>query len=225
MALAIEKPMKKLALTFLITLSPSILHAQSVNDLVLLFLSQNNITFKDYQTCDPSPTPVISTDGICSWGTDLGPQPTSSQLLSLIPTFQSQQTSAINSTSAQLAYNSQISQGLTITCASNSSICTPAITGTYTVATTFQRPNIDNASAQTNITAIEAAIAAGRGFPGGGTTFNYFDMSGAPHTFTMSAWAEFATAMYNYSYSLQSALITLQHGGSATFPSSTVQLQ
>jgi len=215
--------MKKLIAIFIIF--PMIASAQSANDLVNLWLQQHSVTATDYQTCDPAPTGVIGTDGICSWGGDLGPQPTPSQLQALIPIFQSQQNLAISAASALTQYNNNIAQGLIISCTSTATTCTSAITGTYTVATAFNSPSPENSTAQANINSIETAIAAGRGLPGGGTSFIYFDKSGSPHTFNSDSWAEFATAMFNYSYSLQVALITAKSGGTPTWPVNTIQLQ
>jgi hypothetical protein len=93
-------------------------------------------------------------------------------------------------------YEQQLSSGIVLT-----STGTSTLSGTYTVPV----PNgpAQNAAAQANITAIETSIAAGRGLPGGGATFNYYDSSGAPHSFNATNWGNFATAVMNYSYTLQ----------------------
>ena len=75
--------------------------AQTANDLVGLWLQNRGVAARDYVTCDPSPQPVIGTDGICSWGNDLGPQPTASELKGLQPSWTD--TSQLSTKDVQLA--------------------------------------------------------------------------------------------------------------------------
>jgi hypothetical protein len=85
-----------------------------------------------------------------------------------------------------------------------SSTSSPALNGTYAC---------DQLS-QMDIIAIETSINAGKGFPGGATTFNYPDVSGAAHTFTESNFSDFAAAVRDYVYALKSVLA----GTSQTLP-------
>ena len=70
-----------------------------------------------------------------------------------------------------------------------SSTGTPAINGTYAL----------DAQSLANIVAIAAEIANGKGFPGGGATYDYPDAAGTFHTFpTTPAFVNFATAIASY---------------------------
>lgn len=72
------------------------------------------------------------------------------------------------------------------------SIGTGAINGTYDVSpTTLNR-----------ISGVVAGIGAGLGLPGGGGTFNWLDTSGAAHAFSAVNFKNFATAVSNYTYTL-----------------------
>jgi hypothetical protein len=77
--------------------------------------------------------------------------------------------------------------GIVITCASNS-----VLSGTYA---------IDSLS-QVKITAVAAAINAGIGLPGGGSTFNYPDISGTMHPWTATTFVEFAKAVMDLVYNM-----------------------
>ncbi|MDE1943472.1 MAG: hypothetical protein KGI47_10085, partial [Betaproteobacteria bacterium] len=68
---------------------------------------------------------------------------------------------------AQQTYDMLIAGGITLT-----STVTPALNGTYST----------NETAQKNISGIVTGIAASLGLPGGGTTFQYQDATGAFHT-------------------------------------------
>ena len=130
-------------------------------------------------------------------------------------------------TTAQLApaqFSAQLAKGLTITCASGATICTSAITGTYTVGSTNPPTTPANIAAQTNITDISDLITAGALPIPPITTFSYLDSTGAPHQFTSAQWAEFKVAMGIYSYQLNITYATLAAGGSASFPSNTITL-
>lgn len=104
----------------------------------------------------------------------------------------------------QQNYASAIAAGLTTT-----SAATPALNATYSVDTT----------AQANITAIVTGIAAGLGLPGGGTTFEYFDITGAPHNFTAAQFASLAAAIRNYVYALD-----LYAAGQGSLPSANASI-
>lgn len=218
--------MNKRILAILLAL-PSMAQAQSANDLVQAWLANAGKpgVVAGYSTCSPSPTPVVGSDGICSWNaTALGTQPTVAQLQAMASAWTAQQSAKTAATAALQTYSAQIAKGLTVVCASNATICTSDLAGTYTVPVVNQPPTPANSAAQNNITSIETSIAAGRGLPGGGSTFSYFDVSGTAHSFSSAAWAEFATAMRDYSYALQVALITAQAGGTPSWPSTTVTL-
>lgn len=92
--------------------------------------------------------------------------------------------------------------GLSIT-----STGTPALNGRYAV---------DQLS-QMDIIAIETSINAGKGFPGGATTFSYADIAGVVHSFTEANFTDFAATVRDYVYALKSVIA----GASTTLPSST----
>ena len=95
--------------------------------------------------------------------------------------------------------------GLTIT-----STGTPALDGVYA---------LDSAS-QFNISSVMLGIAAGQGLPGGGSTFNYLDTSGTPHSFDVTNFTNFAVAVRDYI----TAIIYYAQGITDTPPSSTVTI-
>ncbi|WDD94657.1 hypothetical protein Bsp3421_004791 [Burkholderia sp. FERM BP-3421] len=104
-----------------------------------------------------------------------------------------------------LSAQSMFSAGIAI-----SSTSTPALNGTYAC---------DQLS-QMDIIAIETSINAGKGFPGGATTFNYPDVSGVMHAFSEANFTNFAAAVRNYVYALKSVIA----GVSTTLPSSTAEI-
>src|SRR5689334_14318015 len=63
-----------------------------------------------------------------------------------------------------------------------SSLTVPAINGTYAC----------DPLSQADIVAIETGLNAGKGFPGGATTFGYPDIDGVLHTFSETVFANFA---------------------------------
>jgi hypothetical protein len=81
---------------------------------------------------------------------------------------------------------------------------TPALNGTYAC----------DALSQSDIIAIETSLNAGKGFPGGATTFNYPDMSGVMHAFSETNFTDMAIAIRDYVYALKSAIA----GASTTIP-------
>ncbi len=64
------------------------------------------------------------------------------------------------------------------------------------------------------ISGISTGIAAGKGLPGGGSTFIY-----AGHTFTSSEFLNFASVMENFVYNYNLALATIANTGSGSLPS------
>ncbi|NML99653.1 hypothetical protein HHL24_17135 [Paraburkholderia sp. RP-4-7] len=95
--------------------------------------------------------------------------------------------------------------GLTI-----ASTATQAIDATYAV---------DQVS-QMDIIAIETSLNAGKGFPGGATTFNYPDTSGMMHTFSESNFTDFAAAVRDYVYALKSVIA----GSSSALPTASTTI-
>lgn len=87
---------------------------------------------------------------------------------------------------------------------------TPALNGTYAV---------DQLS-QMDIIAIETSLSAGKGFPGGVTTFNYQDITGAMHAFSEANFTDFAAAVRDYVYALRSVIA----GASPTLPATIVTI-
>ncbi|GAB2877661.1 hypothetical protein GCM10027093_11200 [Paraburkholderia jirisanensis] len=62
------------------------------------------------------------------------------------------------------------------------STSTPTLDGTFAC----------DSLSQADIVAIETSLNAGKGFPGGATTFNYPDVSGVMHAFSESNFTDFA---------------------------------
>ncbi len=87
---------------------------------------------------------------------------------------------------AQIAAEA-LTSGIAIT-----STATPSLNGTYGCAP----------SDQANITAIITGIAAGEGLPGGGASFYWVDMTGAPYSFTQAQFLTLAKAIRDYVYAL-----------------------
>lgn len=77
------------------------------------------------------------------------------------------------------------------------STSTPALNGTYAI----------DAATQQNISAVASGIASRNRVPGGGSTFNYFDMAGAPHAFSATNFLNFAAAAEDYIYALSQGTI------------------
>ncbi|CAN7312880.1 hypothetical protein LJR029_005482 [Caballeronia sp. LjRoot29] len=98
--------------------------------------------------------------------------------------------------------NLAMSIGLTISSAS-----TPALNGTYAI----------DAISQMDIIAVETSLNAGKGFPGGASTFNYADISGAFRPFTAANFTDFAAAVRDYVYALKAVIA----GASTTLPAAT----
>jgi hypothetical protein len=75
-----------------------------------------------------------------------------------------------------------------------------------------------------NITALATGIAAGKPLPGGGSTFNYPDITGAAHAFSAANFLNFGTAIEDYVYNYRETLRTLLGGGSGSLPSSSLTI-
>lgn len=101
---------------------------------------------------------------------------------------------------------SLLQAGLTI-----SSTGTPALNGTYAC----------DPLSQSDIIAIETSLNAGKGFPpGGATTFNYPDVTGAMHTFSEASFTDLAAAIRDYVYGCKA----YAYGQATSLPSSTVTI-
>lgn len=98
-----------------------------------------------------------------------------------------------------------LASGLTI-----ASTGTPALNGTYSA---------DQLS-QSDIIAIETSLNAGKGFPGGATTFNYPDVTGTMHAFSESNFTDFAAAVRDFVYALKSVIA----GASSTLPAAATTI-
>lgn len=95
-----------------------------------------------------------------------------------------------------------------------SSIGTPALNGTYA---------IDSAS-QAQITSLSTGIAAGKPLPGGGSTFNYPDITGGQHAFNATNFLDFAASIEGYIYNFNQALIASVNGTPTALPSTTLTI-
>jgi hypothetical protein len=116
-------------------------------------------------------------------------------------------TSAPARTALQI-YEAAVALGLSVTSAN-----TPSLNDTYAISPV----------AVANISAVEASIAAGKGLPGGGSTFIYFGASG-PHNFNVTDFQNLAVAIRDYVYLLSVALLTAESGGTPTWPTATAQI-
>lgn len=103
----------------------------------------------------------------------------------------------------------KLAAGITIT-----STATPALNGAY---------GIDDQS-QRFISGTAASIAARSRLPGGGATFGYGDITGAPHNFSSSDFLNFADAVEDYVYNLYATARTLLAGGTAVWPSASITI-
>jgi hypothetical protein len=102
-----------------------------------------------------------------------------------------------------------LSAGVTI-----ASTGTPALNGPYTL----------DPISQVQITAIGAGIAAGKGLPGGGGTFNWPTATGTLVAFSSANFLNFATALETFLYNFNQALMALTAGGVATLPSTSITI-
>jgi hypothetical protein len=84
----------------------------------------------------------------------------------------------------------------------------PALNGTYPIDQTTQG----------QITGIAAAISAGLGLPGGGSTFNWPDTSGTAHPWPATQFTALAKAVMNFVY--DASQVAQGHG--TTLPSTTL---
>jgi hypothetical protein len=118
----------------------------------------------------------------------------------------------VSAPAAQLAAQALIQSAQTALAAGISIVSsgTPALNATYAV---------DQLS-QMDVIAIETSLNAGKGFPGGVTTFNYQDAGGVMHAFSESNFTDFAAAVRDYVYALKSVIA----GSSSTLPAASVTI-
>jgi hypothetical protein len=110
----------------------------------------------------------------------------------------------------QQQYTAAISSGIVLT-----STSTPALNGTYGVATTDQA----------NISSEALFISTFQEFSTDTDTMGWADSSGAIHTFpNTTLFMAFAKASAQYVSACKQALITLTRGGTATFPSNAITI-
>lgn len=91
---------------------------------------------------------------------------------------------------------------------------TPALNGTYAV----------DAVSQAQITSLSTGIAAGKPLPGGGSTFNYSDITGGQHAFNSTNFLDFAAAIEGYIYNFNQALIASVSGTPTALPSTALTI-
>jgi hypothetical protein len=110
----------------------------------------------------------------------------------------------------QQQYAAAIDAGIVL-----ASTSTPALNGTYGVATTDQA----------NISSEALFIASFQEFSTGADTMSWADTSGAVHTFpNTTLFMAFAKASAQYVSACKQALITLTNGGTATFPNNEISI-
>jgi hypothetical protein len=103
------------------------------------------------------------------------------------------------------AAQTALSAGLAVESAS-----TPGINGTF---------SCDRLS-QMDIIAIETSLNAGKGFPGGASTFKYPSVDGSMHAFNAADFSNFAAAIRDYVYALNSVI----SGASTALPESSITI-
>ena len=94
------------------------------------------------------------------------------------------------------------------------STSTPSLNGPYP---------IDEGS-QSDMSAIAAGIAAGKGLPSGGSPFAYPNLEGAEVVFTAEQFTAFAAAIEAYLYAFNQALAASIGGGTTAMPSTALTI-
>jgi hypothetical protein len=108
---------------------------------------------------------------------------TASELTSVFSGY----TTAVAEVNKAITISEAFAFGLTV-----SSTSTPALNGTYSITPT----------AIAYVDSIVASIDAGRGLPGGQSTFIYKDSSGGSHSFSSANFLNLAVALRDYVYNL-----------------------
>jgi hypothetical protein len=113
-----------------------------------------------------------------------------------------------------VAYNQQAAAGIVITAGG----ANQAPTGTFAL----------DPQTQSDLAGIASTIAFTGGFPGGGATFTYPDITGLPanqKTFpSVAAFRSFYAAYVALVLQQKQVLATLQAGGTASWPSNQIAL-
>jgi hypothetical protein len=95
------------------------------------------------------------------------------------------------------------------------STATASLNGTYAV----------DAASQATISSLSTGIAAGKPLPGGGTTFNYPDVSNTMHAFTSANFLDFSASIEGFVYSFEQGLLGLLNGvAGAALPSTSLTI-
>jgi hypothetical protein len=94
------------------------------------------------------------------------------------------------------------------------STSTPALNGPYPI----------DEAAQSDMSAIAAGVAAGKGLPSGGNPFAYPNSEGAEVVFTAEQFTDFAAAIEAYLYAFNQALAARIGGGSTALPSTALTI-
>jgi len=111
---------------------------------------------------------------------------------------------------AQAQYSAAIAAGIAVT-----STGSPALNGTYAVAP----------DAQAHLNAVATYIAVNSRFPRGASALTWFDLGGAPHTFTATAtFQAFASALADYVTGLEETSAAIAAGQTATWPAATATI-
>lgn len=74
------------------------------------------------------------------------------------------------------------------------------------------------------ISSIATGIAAGRGLPGGGSTFYYADNQGTLHEFNQTEFLNFASSIETFIYNLRGSIRIICQHGIAQIPSQPVNI-
>lgn len=198
--------MRRFIATICVLLAAATARAQSVNDEVVAYLTQNGISWTrgDWSTCDPAALEVVvGTDGLCSWNVaKLGAMPSAGQL-SAMEGYVANQIQVMR-------YGSLITQGLAI-----NSISTPSLNDTY---------GIDDAT-ETHINSELSSIAVNGTFTNGQITKAWPNLAQtAAHTFTIAQFKTLVTAIGQYKDALVETKITLANGASAAWPANSATI-
>lgn len=90
-------------------------------------------------------------------------------------------------------------------------------------------PDVDGTYALDSVTldqigSVARDASSGLGLPGGLTTFIYPDITGTPHSMTSTNVVDVYKEMRNYIFALNTTAQTLENGGSAAWPASSVTI-
>lgn len=131
--------------------------------------------------------------------------PTTEQLASAFAGY----TAAVAGQAAQATFDTAMASGLAIT-----STGTPALNATYALDST----------SQAQVFQIGTYAQSFSEFTNGTTSMSYPDITGTPHTFTVTAFVALFQAIARYVTAAQTTLETIQAGGSASWPAATATI-